>query len=202
MATTTPNYGWNVPTSADYVAQGAVAIQTLGDEIDATVFGLPSGALELVSTTVLTASGGLSLTSLSLNTRYKIVFYGSCSADNVNINARFRENTTDKTTGYSGGSAGKSYDGTTQEIGYADQANAFIIRIGISASIYLSQFEMDLIIPTLNIGFLQSNAVTNYGPTFRSLGMVNASMTNCNGITIYPSSGNLTGSISLYKYNV
>ena len=37
MATTTPNNGWSVPTSTDYVAQGAVAIETLGDAIDASV---------------------------------------------------------------------------------------------------------------------------------------------------------------------
>jgi hypothetical protein len=38
MATTTPNYGWDVPTSSDYVKQGAVAIETLGDDIDATLW--------------------------------------------------------------------------------------------------------------------------------------------------------------------
>jgi hypothetical protein len=37
MATTTPNYGWDVPTSTDYVKDGAVAIETLGDDIDATL---------------------------------------------------------------------------------------------------------------------------------------------------------------------
>jgi len=35
MATTTPNFGWTVPTSTDYVKDGAVAIETLGDAIDA-----------------------------------------------------------------------------------------------------------------------------------------------------------------------
>ena len=34
MATTTPNFGFDVPTSTDYVADGAVAIETLGDDID------------------------------------------------------------------------------------------------------------------------------------------------------------------------
>lgn len=34
MATTTPNFGWAVPTSTDYVKDGAVAIETLGDAID------------------------------------------------------------------------------------------------------------------------------------------------------------------------
>lgn len=35
MATTTPNFGFDVPTSSDYVKNGAVAIETLGDDIDA-----------------------------------------------------------------------------------------------------------------------------------------------------------------------
>ena len=34
MATTTPNYGWSVPTSTDLVKDGATAIETLGDSID------------------------------------------------------------------------------------------------------------------------------------------------------------------------
>ena len=34
MATTTPNNGWAVPTSTDYVKDGATAIETLGDAID------------------------------------------------------------------------------------------------------------------------------------------------------------------------
>jgi hypothetical protein len=38
MATTTPNYGWPVPTSTDYVKDGATAIEALGDAIDASVF--------------------------------------------------------------------------------------------------------------------------------------------------------------------
>ena len=40
MATTTPNYGWSVPTSTDLVKDGAVAIETLGDSADATVKAL------------------------------------------------------------------------------------------------------------------------------------------------------------------
>ena len=40
MATTTPNYSWPVPTSTDYVKDGATAIEALGDAIDATVYGI------------------------------------------------------------------------------------------------------------------------------------------------------------------
>jgi hypothetical protein len=52
MATTTPNYGWPVPTSTDYVKDGATAIEALGDAIDATVFGLGSGLTFIGRTTV------------------------------------------------------------------------------------------------------------------------------------------------------
>ncbi len=37
MATTTPNNGWPVPTSTDYVKDGASAIESLGDAIDTSV---------------------------------------------------------------------------------------------------------------------------------------------------------------------
>jgi hypothetical protein len=43
MATTTPNFGWSVPTSSDLVKNGAVAIETLGDSIDASMAELKGG---------------------------------------------------------------------------------------------------------------------------------------------------------------
>lgn len=43
MATTTPNFGWVVPTSTDLVKDGATAIETLGDSIDASFVDLKGG---------------------------------------------------------------------------------------------------------------------------------------------------------------
>ena len=43
MATTTPNFGWSVPTSTDLVKDGATAIETLGDAIDASMVDLKGG---------------------------------------------------------------------------------------------------------------------------------------------------------------
>jgi hypothetical protein len=60
MATTTPNYGWDVPTSSDYVKLGAVAIETLGDDIDASLFSITSGKnvgmVHIATTSFTTAS--------------------------------------------------------------------------------------------------------------------------------------------------
>jgi hypothetical protein len=43
MATTTPNFGWPVPTSTDLVKDGATAIEALGDAIDASLVDLEGG---------------------------------------------------------------------------------------------------------------------------------------------------------------
>jgi hypothetical protein len=70
MATTTPNFGWAVPTSTDLVKDGAVAIETLGDSIDASLVDLKGGTTGQVLAkasgtdmdfTWTTASGGSNL---------------------------------------------------------------------------------------------------------------------------------------------
>ena len=71
MATTTPNYGWSVPTSSDLVKNGATAIETLGDSIDASMAELLGGTTgQVLSKTSNTSmdftwatpvSGGLTL---------------------------------------------------------------------------------------------------------------------------------------------
>jgi hypothetical protein len=88
MATTTPNYGWPVPTSTDYVKDGATAIEALGDAIDATVFGLPTGSIlqvvsvtktDTYSTTSTTFADitGLTATITPSSTSSKILIFGS-----------------------------------------------------------------------------------------------------------------------------
>jgi hypothetical protein len=79
----TPNYSWPVPVATDLVKDGYAAIADLGDAIDATVFGLPSGGLSLVSTTTIgtavssvTVSGAFSATYEN----YKIIINGGVSS--------------------------------------------------------------------------------------------------------------------------
>jgi hypothetical protein len=54
MATTTPVFGWPVPTSTDLVTNGAVAIEALGDAIDARIgsASFPNQIVNNVSGTV------------------------------------------------------------------------------------------------------------------------------------------------------
>jgi hypothetical protein len=69
MATTTPNFGWSVPTSTDLVKDGATAIETLGDSIDASFLDLKGGTtgqfLSKASNTDLDFSWGSAASGLT-----------------------------------------------------------------------------------------------------------------------------------------
>ena len=57
MATVTPQFGWTVPTSSDLVKNGATAIETLGDAIDASFAGLTLNAQTGLTYTAVKADG-------------------------------------------------------------------------------------------------------------------------------------------------
>ena len=57
MATTTPNFGWTVPTSSDLVKDGATAIETLGDSVDASLAGMTVNAQTGTTYTAVKADG-------------------------------------------------------------------------------------------------------------------------------------------------
>jgi hypothetical protein len=86
MATTTPNFGWPVPTSTDLVKDGATAIEALGDAVDSTVY--TKGLFQIGSTLTLTGAASFSFTSIP--TTYKSLelvienFYFA-SANNLSI---------------------------------------------------------------------------------------------------------------------
>lgn len=73
MATTTPNYGWDVPTSTDYVKDGATAIETLGDDIDASLFSITGGknvGLVHLATSTFTSASTVNINDV-FNATYK-----------------------------------------------------------------------------------------------------------------------------------
>jgi hypothetical protein len=73
MATTTPNYGWPVPTDTDYVKDGAAAIEALGDAIDATVFGLSGGILNVRDEKPNNTAGGTASTGNNIRVLNTVV---------------------------------------------------------------------------------------------------------------------------------
>lgn len=43
-----PNYGWDEPNDTDFVKNGALAMRTLGDDIDSTVNSIATFKLQII----------------------------------------------------------------------------------------------------------------------------------------------------------
>jgi hypothetical protein len=147
MPTVTPNYGWPVPLSTDYVKDGATAIEALGDAIDATVFGLGSG-MKLINSSTFSGAVSYSFGSdaspifTSTYRNYRIVIDNLFTASSEQeILFRFRANTTDFTgTNYfyqrgsfvdAGSSAANSTSQTSYRIGSATNDGSTQVIIDI-----------------------------------------------------------------------
>jgi hypothetical protein len=93
MATTTPNFGWSVPTSTDLVTNGAVAIETLGDAVDASVWNLTNNRV-----TVTTDAKSTGRVGSSADTTEGFYFSTSLSSLVKDANAVLNLNRTTGTT--------------------------------------------------------------------------------------------------------
>jgi hypothetical protein len=105
MATVTPVYNWPVPTSTDYVKDGATAIESLGDAIDSSLNSITGGknvGYQFISTTTfsgVTTTVGIDNVFTTAYDNYKII--GSfLTSTPTYINFRFRTGGTTRATGY------------------------------------------------------------------------------------------------------
>jgi hypothetical protein len=204
MATTTPNYGWPVPTSTDYVKDGATAIEALGDAIDATVFGLGSGALTLISTSNFTTQAAVSFNDVfdSTYTNYKILLNITTSTG-LAVSFRFRNAGSDISSSNYFWHAAKS-DSQTTTYGTAATANGgssfAITATDIAAFVSGS---LDVFSPAIATG-KRIHGFATYFTSDRSRGGqailgFNASAAY-DGCTIFVPTGTITGNISIYGY--
>lgn len=205
MATTTPNYGWPVPTSTDLVKNGATAIEALGDAIDATVFALPSGGLTKLSTTTFTAASSVSLpnnTFTSTYDHYRIVFNVTASAaSTTEMQMRLRSGGTDTVgTNYHFSTYGLRVNGATGQFSgtgvgkWSFTYGATGARMSASLDIY-DPFASNLTKYTgLSFGDDGTAAIQ-----YHSGGYFNAT-TSFDSLSIIPMASNMTGSVTVYGY--
>jgi hypothetical protein len=217
MATTTPNFGWTVPTSTDLVKDGATAIETLGDGIDASFVDLKggttnqvlakasntdldfswvtstAGGMTLLSTTTLSgASTVISSISGSYNNLQILIKDFLPSVDGASMYIRFNGDTGSNYviggTGFPSPAAttfaevAAGIDNATTEnivsIDLFDYANSTTYKVGNFTGI--------------NNVYTGSNWVLDFGM------LAYKSTTAISSVTIYPSSGTLTGTALIY----
>ena len=202
MATTTPNYGWAVPTSTDLVKDGATAIETLGDAIDAsmnTALGTKKAGMVLLNTTSFSAVSSQSVNDVFSTTydNYFLLLRTTASTDNINIRMRV-SGTDDTSANYS--NLGLRITTTVDRVASYAQTS---YRIG-EASTGKGAIQAVIYAPFL-AALTQFNGLITNG--FQSpmengfqMGAHNVA-TSYTGFTLIPASGTMTGNVSVYGYS-
>jgi len=207
MATTTPNYGWTVPTSTDLVKDGATAIETLGDAIDAsmnTALGTKKAGMVLLNTTSFSGVSSQSFNDVFSATykRYLIIpsILGSTTQTQLLLRLRVA-------------GADNSSTNYRQEFLTADGASASASRdtgrnsleVGTIVSTIENYIRLELHNPfqTLNTSGLTQvvDAITGNIRYFEA-GLGLDVTTSYTGFTLIANAGTMTGSVSIYGYNV
>jgi hypothetical protein len=213
MATTTTNYGWAIPTSTDLVKDGATAIATLGSAIDTSVntaLGTKKAGMVLLNTTSFSGVSSQSINSVftSTYTNYRIVFTCNTPTADNNLRLRWRASGTDNTsTTYFGMLVRTSAAGTNAALNTNGESSVQLLTMDAGNTERLYNFSMDVYNP-------QISAFTTH--TMLSLGLEvdgnqyygyaggghHRTAASYDGFTLFPSSGNMTGSVSVYGYNI
>lgn len=201
MATTTPHYGWPVPTSTDYVKDGATAIEALGDAIDATLFGLPAGGLSFINETTFTAQTSVSLptdTFTSTYSNYRIIISFSAVSATTGVNVRFRTAGADNTTAnYNYFSmASNSSTGAQTATNARTQTSAIL---GAAATIP-ANFSLDVLDPKNAVYTTASGSGVYTLANTVNAGLSFNATTVFDSMTFIASTGNFTGVVRAYGY--
>jgi hypothetical protein len=209
MATTTPNYGWTVPTSTDLVKDGATAIETLGDAIDAsmnTALGTKKAGMVLLNTT---SFSGVSSVSLPANTfsatyeNYKVIVNFSASAGltpQLRLRAAGTDNTGATSYRYSGFRVTASNTTAISPYSTGDSKWALGAVIASNFNDYLT-IELKSPFATEYTKFMaEQQADENFGSRYMHGGTFTAT-TSFDSLSFIASANNITGTIYAYGYN-
>ena len=211
MATTTTNYGWDIPQSTDLVKDGATAIATLGQDIDTSIYTALGGnksGLVLLNTTSFSGVASFSLpasTFTSTYDNYRIIINIDSSVGGVQMDIRMRAAGTDNTSANytfarAGATQANAFAGASNEGSLATSWNQVV------SGTYSSSIVLDVMQPAntgYNTNFSAANfyfdSLTNYRAGFTA-GALSVT-TAYDSMTFFPSSGTVTGVYSVYGYN-
>jgi hypothetical protein len=200
MATVTPTYSWPVPTSTDYVKDGATAIEALGDAVDATLTTALGGAypgLRLIKKqTIGSAVASVSVTNAysADYEAYKIIITGGVASATCDLGII----NTGSTASYAYGYIVVNYStGAITAVNSASAASMPHIGSGATGTL---RANFDVLNPFLAkpTSFNANIASLNNAGSANGIHTLSTSYT---GFTITPSTGTLTGgTIYVYGY--
>jgi|688.fasta_scaffold51440_2 hypothetical protein len=219
MATTTTNFGWDIPQSTDLVKDGATAIAALGQDIDTAFvdfkggttgqvlkktsatdldveWGTASSGLTLINTTSFSAVASQSINSVFSATYefYMIQMKVVCSLNTQNFNWRWRASGSDITaSNYYFARSNTTTGGVVSGNGTGATTTATLNQIATGHGFYSIFAGHTQTEPRLNGNSYNSelSGLTTFASGYRATQAVD-------GFTVYPASGTITGTISVY----
>ena len=205
---TTPNYGWTYPAPTNYVKDLPTDLGNLADEIDATVAGLGSG-LNLISSSTFTGQSSVSFNNVFTSTYkdYRILTSISCSSGTITQSLRLRSSGTDLSSGVYGYANYRwSSTGTQNYAANNNGTDTRMILADVGSSTQIQQ-SIDITNPQASsvkrlTGLAQGEYSGVSGIVTFIIGGYIGSTSSYDGFTIYPSSGTISGTISVYGYEI
>ena len=203
MATTT-NYGWTTPDDTSLVKDGASAIRTLGSAIDTslnTALGTKKAGLVLLNTTSFSAVSSQSINNVFTSTykNYRIFINAKHAAD-ADLTMRVRASGTDLSSANSY-YYGRYYVGETSSLAAGSNNQTLdtswtLNRVGT----WSSHIVIDIANPQATE--VTTASIFSSGGYLQVIGgSLNNNTTSYDGFTII-TGGSMTGSVSVYGYNV
>ena len=202
MATTTTNYGFDIPQSTDLVKDGATAIATLGQDIDTamnTALGTKKAGMVLLNTTSFSGVSSQSVNDVFSATyqNYKIVLNISASGTSNDLQLRLRVSSTDATTNYNRYAVAINSAGSTVNYGSGTSTGFFYIA---QTSNIDTGVEFNLFSPFESVA--TKFTVTSSGGTSPVLGGGrHTTASSYTGFTLIPDSSTITGTVRTYGFN-
>ena len=206
MATTTPNYGWTVPTSTDLVKDGATAIETLGDAIDAsmnTALGTKKAGMVLLNTTSFSVVATQDVNDVFSSTydNYRILVSFKANTSEASIGFRFKTATVDSGSNYQYYISAFGTNGTSYTQSSTGASQGIFGRVG---SDNYGGYAIDILSPNLARATTYAGHGLGDGSTAvfteRAVGLV-LTNTQYTGIQLRADSNSVSGEMSIYGFN-
>ena len=203
----TTNYSFPTPADTDLVKNGADAIRDLGDAVDTamnTALGTKKAGMVLLNTTSFSGVSSQAIPTASFSAsyqNYRIVldFTGTLNHD---LNMRLRLTTTDDSSSQYQRQELKS--GTTSTIS-SRATSATSYRLGQYNGTDRANVLLDILNPFLaRVTGINAFSVNGYASTTPDIVITGGGhnvATSFDGLNFIPSTGTITGNVSVYGYN-
>jgi hypothetical protein len=208
MATTTTNYGFDIPQSTDLVKDGATAIATLGQDIDTamnTALGTKKSGMVLLNTTSFSGVASQSVNDVfsTTYTNYRVVAnitFSTTAYLNVRMRVAGADNSSNEyvyivTSVASNQSVENS--GSNGLVSSFAEFTRQTVDSTVLAYDFLNPFDTKNTV-VLGSGVWNRSASLINGGWYNGILKNNTSYT---GFTLIAQTGNITGTVSVYGYN-